>query len=69
VTDDDDTDWSAACAVRNVWHAAAEASQRVLESTTIQELVEQQGLIRAHRNMAPSRGIADPSPALLTTDV
>jgi Rrf2 family protein len=68
--DDDDTDWSAACAVRNVWHAAAEASQRVLDSTTIQELVEQQGLIRAHRqHLSPQRGIADASPALLVTDV
>jgi DNA-binding IscR family transcriptional regulator len=35
--------------VRNAWHAAAEASQRVLDSTTIQELVEQQVLIRARR--------------------
>ena len=69
-SDDDGTDWAAACAVRNVWHAAAEASQRVLDSTTIQELVEQQGLIRAHReHLAPPRGIADASPALLTTDV
>jgi len=42
-------DWQAACAVRDAWHAAAEASQRVLDSTTIQTLVEQQALIRAHR--------------------
>src|SRR5438552_17922290 len=66
--DSDDTDWWTACAVRNVWHAAAEASQRVLESTTIQELVEQQLLIRAHREQLPPRGIASPPPALLTTD-
>ena len=69
-TDNDGTDWAAACAVRNVWHAAAEASQRVLDSTTIQELVEQQGLIRAHReHLASPRGIADPSAALIATDV
>jgi len=38
-----------ACAVRNAWHAAAQASQRVLDSTTIQELVEHQVSIRAMR--------------------
>ena len=43
------TDWLAACAVRDAWHAAAEASQRVLDTTTIQTLVEQQAIIRAHR--------------------
>jgi Rrf2 family protein len=49
----DDTDWQAACAVRNTWHAAAEASQRVLDATTIQALVEQQGLIRSQREQHP----------------
>ena len=34
---------------RNAWLAAAEASQRVLDQTTIQELLEQQLQIRAHR--------------------
>src|ERR671939_506882 len=43
------TDWWAACAVRNTWHAAAEASQRVLDQTTIQDLLEQQVEIRARR--------------------
>ena len=45
------SDWQAACAVRDAWLAAAEASQRVLDSTTIQSLVEQQALIRAHRGL------------------
>ena len=45
----DGPDWNVACAVRNTWHDAAQASQRVLDATTIQDLVEQQGLIRAHR--------------------
>ena len=43
------SDWQAACAVRDAWLAAAEASQRVLDSTTIQALVERQALIRANR--------------------
>ena len=47
------TDWWAACAVRNAWHAAAEASQRVLDNTPIQRLVEQQRLIRAQREQGP----------------
>jgi Rrf2 family transcriptional regulator, cysteine metabolism repressor len=47
--DDDDEGWRAACAVRNAWLAAAEASQRVLDQTTIQDLLEQQLQIRAHR--------------------
>ena len=42
-------DWWTACAVRNAWLAAAEASQRVLDSTPIQSLVERQALIRANR--------------------
>ena len=46
-------DWQAACAVRDAWLAAAEASQRVLDGTTIQTLVEQQALIRAHRGLYP----------------
>ena len=49
-SDAEGTDWWAACAVRNAWHAAAEASQRVLDTTTIQALVEQQVLIRANRH-------------------
>jgi Rrf2 family cysteine metabolism transcriptional repressor len=43
------TDWWSACAVRNVWQAAAEASQRVLDRTTVQELLDEQREIRAHR--------------------
>jgi Rrf2 family transcriptional regulator, cysteine metabolism repressor len=38
-----------ACAVRNAWLAAAQASQAVLDRTTIQELLEQQLSIRARR--------------------
>jgi Rrf2 family transcriptional regulator, cysteine metabolism repressor len=49
----DQADWQAACAVRDAWQAAAEASQRVLDTTTIQALVEQQALIRAHRLASP----------------
>src|SRR5215208_7692658 len=33
-----DPDWQTACAVRNAWLAATEASQRILDSVTIQEL-------------------------------
>jgi Rrf2 family protein len=51
--DTEGTDWWAACAVRNAWHAAAEASQRVLDNTPIQRLVEQQRLIRAQRQQGP----------------
>jgi Rrf2 family protein len=65
-SDAPDTDWWAACAVRNAWLAAAEASQRVLDSTTIQSLVEQQLRIRAHRAQLPHQGIA-PTPAALHT--
>ena len=62
---EDAQDWRAACAVRNAWHAAAEASQRVLDSTTIQELVEQQRRIRARRD----EGAGMPaSSATLATD-
>jgi len=38
-----------ACAVRNAWLEAAQASQDVLDRTTIQELLEQQVTIRARR--------------------
>ena len=38
-----------ACAVRNAWLEAAQASQTVLDRTTIQELLEQQQTIRARR--------------------
>ncbi len=47
--DEEQTDWQAACAVRNTWYAASLASQRVLDHTTIQELLQQQSLIRSHR--------------------
>jgi Rrf2 family protein len=64
-------DWWSACAVRNAWLAAAEASQHVLDSITIQELVEQQVLIRSQRELLKTptpTGIAAASPTLLTTD-
>jgi Rrf2 family protein len=48
--DSEGADWWAACAVRNAWHEAAEASQRVLDHTTIQDLLEQQVTIRARRS-------------------
>src|ERR671939_1054191 len=48
-TDAEGTDWWAACAVRNAWLEAAQASQRVLDHTTIQDLLEQQVEIRARR--------------------
>ena len=63
---DDDADWRAACAVRNAWHGSADASQRVLDSTTIQELVEQQLRIRARRER--SRGMPAGVTALSTED-
>jgi len=47
--DSEGSDWWAACAVRNAWLEAAEASQRVLDRTTIQDLLEQQLTIRARR--------------------
>ena len=62
--DGEATDWLTACAVRNAWHAAAEASQRVLDNTSIQALVEEQRTIRANR----ARGIDQRPPALLTSD-
>ncbi len=48
-SDEEGTDWWAACAVRNAWLKAAEASQHVLDGTTIQDLLEEQVAIRAHR--------------------
>jgi Rrf2 family transcriptional regulator, cysteine metabolism repressor len=57
-------DWGSACAVRNAWLAATEASQRVLDRTTIQDLLEEQLQIRAHREV----GMQPASPALLTTE-
>src|SRR5437870_2118188 len=56
-------DWWAACAVRNAWLAAAEASQQVLDRTTIQDLLEQQVQIRAHRAEQPVQGIPAPDTA------
>ena len=50
---------SDACAVRNAWLEAAQASQDVLDRTTIQELLEEQLTIRARRE-----GIDPPRPAL-----
>jgi Rrf2 family transcriptional regulator, cysteine metabolism repressor len=38
-----------ACAVRNAWLEAAQASQDVLDHTTIQQLLEEQVSIRARR--------------------
>jgi Rrf2 family protein len=40
---------SDACAVRNAWLEATQASQRVLDQTTIQDLLEEQLTIRARR--------------------
>ncbi|HEV7665565.1 MAG TPA: Rrf2 family transcriptional regulator [Chloroflexota bacterium] len=56
-----------ACAVRNAWLTATEASQRVLDRTTIQELLEQQVQIRAHRVEPPIEGIVAPGSALSAT--
>jgi Rrf2 family cysteine metabolism transcriptional repressor len=66
-SDAEGTDWWAACAVRNAWLAAAEASQRELERTTIQDLLEQQVSIRAHRGEQPAQGMHLSPPALLST--
>jgi Rrf2 family transcriptional regulator, cysteine metabolism repressor len=57
--DAEGSEWWNACAVRNAWLEAAEASQRVLDGTTIQDLLEQQVTIRARRE-----GI-DPAPRAL----
>src|SRR5438067_4597917 len=53
-----------ACAVRNAWLAAAEASQRELDRTTIQDLLEQQVHIRLQRGS----GMSLSSTALLSKD-
>lgn len=47
--DEEGSDWWSACAVRNAWLEAAEASQHVLDRTTIQDLLEQQVMIRTRR--------------------
>jgi DNA-binding IscR family transcriptional regulator len=70
---DEGADWWAACAVRNAWLEAAEASQRVLDHTTIQDLLEEQVLIRANRTeqhpaALRTEGMPTPRPVLLTTD-
>src|SRR5712691_10461916 len=66
---DEGADWWAACAVRNAWLEAAEASQRVLDHTTIQDLLEQQVQIRANRTEHPAatraEGMPAPRPVLL----
>jgi Rrf2 family protein len=62
-SDAEGTDWWAACAVRNAWLEAAEASQRVLDRTTIQDLLAEQVKIRAHRT-----GIPEQRAALATTE-
>jgi hypothetical protein len=54
--------------VRNTWLAAAEASQRVLDTTTIQDLLEQQVQIRAHRAEQPRAGMPPSNTALVTNE-
>src|SRR5579859_5202644 len=66
--DAEGADWWAACAVRNAWLAATEASQRVLDQTTIQDLLEQQVTIRAHRAEQPPVGMHPAAEALTTTE-
>jgi Rrf2 family transcriptional regulator, cysteine metabolism repressor len=68
-SDAEGTDWWAACAVRNAWLDAAQASQSVLDRTTIQDLLEQQVQIRAHRAEQPEPGMHLPAATLLTHDV
>ena len=65
-SDAEGSDWWAACAVRNAWLEAAEASQRVLDRTTIQDLLAQQVEIRARREQQPAPGM--PRPELALTD-
>jgi Rrf2 family transcriptional regulator, cysteine metabolism repressor len=67
-SDAEGTDWWAACAVRNAWLDAAQASQSVLDRTTIQDLLEQQVQIRAHRAEQPEAGMHLPVATLLTHD-
>jgi Rrf2 family transcriptional regulator, cysteine metabolism repressor len=62
-SDAEGSDWWAACAVRNAWLEAAEASQRILDHTTIQDLLEQQVHIRARREQQTIQGIRRPEPA------
>jgi Rrf2 family protein len=61
-----------ACAVRNAWLEAAEASQRVLDQTTIQTLLEEQLTIRARRGEmqaeASRKGIDAAPQALLNSN-
>jgi Rrf2 family cysteine metabolism transcriptional repressor len=59
-----DADRWTACAVRNAWLEAADASQKVLDRTTIQQLLEEQVQIRAQRAEQPTEGIAAPRGAL-----
>src|SRR6266481_5674653 len=66
-TDAEGSDWWAACAVRNAWLEAAEASQRVLDHTTIQDLLEQQVVIRANRTEQPAASRAQ-QPAASRTE-
>src|SRR5919202_848451 len=56
-SDAEGSDWWAACAVRNAWLVAAEASQHVLDRTTNQDLLEQQVEIRARREQQPAQGM------------
>jgi Rrf2 family protein len=63
-SDAEGTNWWAACAVRNAWLEAAEASQRILDRTTIQDLLEQQLQIRAHRGELPLSGMPSGDNAL-----
>src|ERR1700682_4393934 len=65
---DDSEDWRSACAVRNAWLAATEASQRILDQATIQDLLEEQVQIRARRAEQSVSGMRPASPALLTTE-
>jgi Rrf2 family transcriptional regulator, cysteine metabolism repressor len=67
-SDADAEDWLAACAVRNAWLAAAEASQRILDRTTIQDLLEEQVQIRAHRAHLSGSGMLPVRPALLNSE-
>jgi Rrf2 family protein len=60
--------WWVACAVRNAWLAATEASQQVLDHTTIQDLLEQQVQIRAHRAQHAAPGMPAAPAALLNAD-
>jgi Rrf2 family protein len=64
-SDAEGTDWRAACAVRNAWLAAAEASQRVLDKTTIQDLLEQQATIRARRAELDGEGMEQKDKTLM----